>query len=141
EMAAVEFDDSQWGLAPVPLRWEESLLPDFDGTAWYRLHFDLPKEFLERWGEAPLAVGLGAIDDADETYLNGQKIGQGGEFPPVKKTAYDLPRVYSFDKGLLREHNILAVRVSDWGGNGGIWRGPVLIGPVTEVNELIGAAK
>lgn len=141
DMATTGFDDSQWGLAPVPLRWEESLLPDFDGTAWYRFHFDLPKEFLERWGEAPLAVGLGAIDDADETYLNGQKIGQGGEFPPIKKTAYDLPRVYPFDKGLLREHNILAVRVSDWGGNGGIWRGPVLIGPVTEVNELIGAAK
>ncbi len=141
EWADTDLDDAAWELSYVPLRWEETAFPDYDGIAWYRLHFDLSPELLKCWGDAPLAVGMGAIDDADETFLNGKKIGKSGEFPPVEQTAYDKPRIYAFDRGLLREHNVLAVRVSDWGGNGGIWRGPVLIGPVTEVKELIGEAR
>jgi len=141
EWASPDFDDSAWKEAYVPLRWEEEALKDYDGVAWYRLHFDIPAEMLKRWGDMPLAVGMGAVDDADETFLNGQMIGKSGEFPPVKKTAYDTPRIYAFDKGLLKEHNVLAVRVSDWGGNGGIWRGPVLIGPADEVRQLIGESR
>jgi len=141
EWASSEFDDTAWKEAYVPMRWEDAVLPDYDGVAWYRLRFDIPADTLKRWGDAPLAVGMGAVDDADETYLNGQMIGKSGEFPPVKQTAYDAPRVYAFDKGLLKEHNVIAVRVSDWGGNGGIWRGPVLVGPVTEVKELIGESR
>ena len=76
---------------------------------------------------------MGAIDDADETFLNGQRIGATGEFPPAQVTAWDKPRLYEFDRSLLAETNVLAVRVSDWMGGGGIWKGPVAVGPAAEL--------
>ena len=129
-----DFPDSDWVTTQVPRGWENDALPNYDGTAWYRLHFSLSKDALSRWGDAPLALLMGAIDDADETYLNGTRIGAMGEFPPAKVTAYNQPRVYEFDRGLLSETNVLAVRVSDWMGGGGIWKGPVAIGPASELH-------
>jgi hypothetical protein len=134
--ARIDFDDSSWKTATVPLRWEDDALPDYDGMAWYRVRFSVPAEALERWRGKPIAILLGAVDDADETFLNGQKIGQGGAFPPDEKTAWDVLRVYEFDGGLIQEENVLAVRVSDTMGNGGIWRGPVAIGPAEELRTL-----
>ena len=133
--AQIDFDDSGWKTVAVPLRWEDAALPDYDGTAWYRVRFTVPAEALERWRGKPLAILLGAVDDADETFLNGRKIGHGGSFPPDKETAWDKLRVYEFSEEQLRDENILAVRVSDWGGNGGIWRGPVTIGPAAELRQ------
>lgn len=134
--AQSDFDDSTWKTAIVPLRWEDDALPDYDGMAWYRVRFSVPPDALDRWRGKPIAILLGAVDDADETFLNGQKIGQGGTFPPDGKTAWDALRVYEFDPGLIQGENVLAVRVSDWLGNGGIWRGPVAIGPAEELRQL-----
>ena len=139
--AQVEFDDSSWKPTIVPLRWEDASLPEYDGIAWYRIRFSVPPEALDRWHGKPLAILLGAVDDADETFLNGRKIGHGGTFPPGEKTAWDALRVYEFDEELLQGENVLAVRVSDWGGNGGIWRGPVSIGPSEELRQLSAETK
>lgn len=126
----VEWDDQTWSETSVPGGWEKDALPDYDGMAWYRVHFQVTDEMKARWPQTgSMVLILGAVDDADETYLNGQKIGASGEFPPAKVTAWDQPRFYMFDVGLLAATNVLAVRVSDWGGGGGIWRGPVVIGP------------
>lgn len=135
------FDDSAWKAAVVPLRWEDDALPDYDGIAWYRLRFNIPAEALERWSDKPVAILLGAVDDADETFLNGQKIGQGGSFPPEKQTAWETLRIYEFDRKLLQGENVLAVRVGDWMGNGGIWRGPVAIGPADQLRALVSEAQ
>jgi hypothetical protein len=86
-----------------------------------------------------LALVLGAVDDADETFLNGEKIGAAGQFPPAQGTAWDQPRCYVFAPDLLQEENLLAVRVADWMGGGGIWRGPVAIGPADAMRRLVGA--
>jgi hypothetical protein len=139
--AQVDFDDSSWKTAIVPLRWEDDALPDYEGIAWYRVRFRVPPEALDRWHGKPIAILLGAVDDADETFLNGQKIGQGGAFPPDEKTAWDALRVYEFDRGLIQGENVLAVRVSDTMGNGGIWRGPVAIGPAEELRQLSAETK
>jgi len=127
--SAMDFDDDGWVSTSVPGGWEGDALPKYDGLAWYRLHFTVSAEQSERWGTNTLALLLGSVDDADEAYLNGQKIGAMGQFSPAKITAWDQPRVYEFEPTLLREENVLAVRVDDWGGGGGIWRGPVTIGP------------
>ena len=134
--AQVDFDDTSWKTAIVPLRWEDDALPDYDGMAWYRLRFSVPAEALDRWHGKPIAILLGAVDDADETYLNGRKIGASGAFPPDEKTAWDVLRLYEFDRGLIQGENVLAVRVSDTMGNGGIWRGPVAIGPAEELRQF-----
>ena len=135
--AAVAWEDGDWATTSVPGGWEKDALPGYDGTAWYRLRFSVPPETQGGWGDAPLAVLLRAIDDADETFLNGQRIGASGEFPPAKVTAWDQARVYAFDATLLAETNVLAVRVSDWGGGGGIWRGPVAVGPAAELRTAV----
>jgi len=131
--AKTECDDSSWKWTVIPGGWEKDALPDYDGMAWYRLRFNIPDQKEESWGEKPLAISLGAIDDADETFLNGTLIGQTGEFPPAKVSAWDTRRLYKFDRSLLKQDNVLAIRVSDWGGGGGIWKGPVALGPVDEL--------
>ncbi len=131
--AAADFSHADWAETQVPGGWEKDALPAYDGTAWYRLRFTLPAAAFARWGDAPLALLMGAIDDADETFLNGVKIGAMGRFPPEQVTAFSEPRIYEFDRGLLAETNLLAVRVSDWMGGGGIWKGPVAIGPAREL--------
>ena len=136
--AAVAFDDSDWAVTMVPGGWEADALPGYDGTAWYRLSFVVSDRDRARWGDQPLAIAFGAIDDADETFLNGELIGQSGLFPPEKVTAWDRPRVYVIDSAILAERNTLAIRVSDWEGGGGIWRGPVALGPARELKRILG---
>ena len=132
------FDDRGWMQAIVPMRWEDSAFPDYDGMAWYRLRFEVTPEDWSHWEGHPLAIALGAVDDADETYLNGKFIGRTGKFPPEKQTAYNTPRLYPVDRQILTNSNVIAVRVDDFGGNGGIWRGPVAVGPETELRQLLG---
>lgn len=139
--AAVECADDSWVQTSVPGGWEKDALPNYDGTAWYRVRFTVPEESKKLWGPAPLAILLGAVDDADEAFLNGRKIGALGEFPPAQVTAYDQPRVYEFDPALLGENNVFALRVSDWGGGGGIWKGPVAVGPAAELRTAAELAK
>jgi broad specificity phosphatase PhoE len=130
-------DDHAWKRTAVPGGWEKDALPEYDGIAWYRKHFDISPAELHRWADADIGVALGAVDDADELYLNGKLIGKTGAFPPDKETAWNVPRIYSIDRALLRgSNNVIAVRVSDWMGGGGIWRYPVAIGPVPELHIL-----
>jgi broad specificity phosphatase PhoE len=138
---ASDIADADWATTSVPGGWEKDALSNYDGIAWSRFRFAVPEDVSQLWGDAPLAVVLGAVDDADETFLNGQRIGAAGEFPPAKVTAWDQPRIYEFDRSLLGATNVLAVRCSDWGGGGGIWKGPVAIGPVAELRTAAELAK
>ena len=137
EWSAVDFDDSSWVSVQVPERWEEHALPEYDGLGWYRLHFTVEPRHLARWSGQSLAIACGGIDDADETFLNGKKIGHMGSFSPTPQTEWRTPRVYEFDLSLLAATNVLCVRVADFGGDGGIWRGPVAIGPAAELRERL----
>ena len=118
-----KFDDSQWSDIEVPATWEDEGYPGYDGYAWYRVHFTASSD----WENEDLFVDLGRIDDADETYLNGQLIGTMGTMPPEYSTAYDSYRRYPIAYGLLRpnEDNVIAVRVYDNGGVGGIVDGRI----------------
>jgi broad specificity phosphatase PhoE len=141
EWAAVYFDDSPWATSRVPQGWEADALPNYDGTAWYRKSFTVPAEKRKLWEGQTLAVCFGAVDDADETFLNGECIGKSGLFPPEKITAWDRPRLYEFPAELLAATNVIAVRVSDWGGGGGLWKGPVAIGPRNELQRALDQAE
>ncbi len=115
------YNDSAWTSVNVPAWWESEGLDGYDGIAWYRVHFDVPA----RARDKELALALGKIDDADETYLNGVLIGSTGRFPPDSVTAYQEVRLYKIPRGLLKAKNILAVRVYDMIGAGGIVFGPI----------------
>jgi GH15 family glucan-1,4-alpha-glucosidase len=120
--ASPGIDDSKWTKLKVPATFESQGFENYDGFAWYRLHFDVPSNLMTQ----ELMLLLGKIDDADETYLNGVKIGETGKFPPERKTEWTTLRVYEIPKGLLKEkNNVLAVRVCDFGFDGGIYKGPI----------------
>lgn len=110
---------SDWDLLPVPNDWENYYI-GYNGIAWYRRTFNLTTIP----GASELILFLGYIDDADEVFLNGSKIGQTGKFPPKFETAYNIERKYRVPKNLLKTgDNVIAIRVYDVGGKGGIVSG------------------
>ncbi len=113
-----DFDTGHWRPITVPGKWEENGYPDYDGFAWYRATFPLPALPAE-----PLFLILGKIDDADETFVNGQRIGSMGRFPPDFESKWNATREYLVPAAALRfgGTNVLAVRVYDGGESGGIW--------------------
>lgn len=120
------FDDAAWQNMAAGQSWEMQGHANYDGFGWYRLHFNLPSNIKEKsFLKDSLMFSLGDIDDGDEVYLNGQLIGKNGSGggSDIKKGRYGR-RIYkvatnnpalNWDK-----ENLLAVRVYDSGGAGGI---------------------
>lgn len=104
------FDDSGWQSEEVP----SSPAADFDGIFWYRRTVTIPAE----WAGKELTLSLGAIDDCDETFFNGEKVGATGTSTP---NYWSVPRVYKIPGKLVKAGaNTIAVRVADMYSNGGM---------------------
>ena len=118
-----DFDDSGWDRVRVPGTWEDNGFYGYDGFAWYRFSFD--GSFLDP--DKTYWLFPGYIDDADETFVNGEKIGKSGSFPPGFRTAYRAKRKYIIPKSLInfKGKNTIAIRVYDGQIGGGIASGPV----------------
>jgi hypothetical protein len=120
--AAAAFDDSVWETIPVPGPWELAGRPDYDGFAWYRVRFHLPPAGSSN-DQATLE--LGKVAEADETFLNGARVGQTGDFPPTFRGEPAGYRRYAVPAGALNwgGDNVLAVRVYEAGAarGGGLW--------------------
>lgn len=122
---------SDWDKLPVPYNWED-FYEGYNGYAWYRRSFDLSSIP----GEQELILFLGYIDDVDEVFLNGVRIGQTGKFPPQFTTAYNVERQYRIPKSNLKTGtNIISVRVYDEMRDGGIVSGNK-IGIYTDRNQV-----
>jgi sialate O-acetylesterase len=107
---ATTLSDSDWKTMSLPTLWEDAGLKDFDGLVWFRREVDVPAEAAGK--EATL--NLGPIDDRDTTWVNGTKVGEN--------TLYNANRVYKIPAGVLKAgRNIIAVRVLDTGGGGGVY--------------------
>ena len=105
-----DLDDRDWDTLPVPALWETAGYIGMDGVAWYRTTFELSAEE----AAAGVVLGLGMIDDSDEAWVNGQRIGG-------LKNRWNTPREYRVEPQALRTGiNHLALRVTDTGGGGGI---------------------
>ena len=118
-------DDWQPLAAPGDWGQQRSALGSYDGFAWYRAFVLVPKE----WAGQALELALGCIDDVDETFFNGARVGGTGAFPPDVRTAWQDVRRYKIDPKLVRPGgwNLVAVRVYDNGGLGGIAEGPLAL--------------
>lgn len=118
------YQDADWESIDVPAAWEEEGFYGYDGYAWYRKTFN-GADLKSKNGSFNLFLGY--IDDVDEVYLNGHKIGSSGVFPPRYHTAYNALRNYF----LPNEHinftgrNVIAVRVFDSEIAGGIVSGDI----------------
>ncbi|NJD09037.1 MAG: 9-O-acetylesterase [Gemmatimonadetes bacterium] len=105
--------DALWLTLPVPSLWEDAGLPGLDGGAWYRTAFTLSGT--EAASGARLS--LGTIDDDDITWVNGSEVG--------RTMGYAEPRRYQVPATVLRPgRNVLAVRVTDGAGGGGLYGSP-----------------
>jgi len=106
----LSFDDGRWPKMKVPGLWEQQALGDFDGVVWLRKTITVNAPDAGKAAELLLAM----IDDADECYVNGTKVGS--------TSSYNEKRKYSIPAGILKEgKNVIAVRVNDTGGGGGIY--------------------
>jgi len=116
---AREYDEEAWETIAVPERWERAGHPGYDGFAWYRCRFSLPVAPAGRTAY----LELGKVDDVDETFVNGVKVGQTGAFPPAYHSEWRAFRRYRVPADALNwgGDNVLAVRVYDGGGDGGLW--------------------
>jgi sialate O-acetylesterase len=105
-----------WKAVNVPGLWEQSgveELGNLDGGVWFRREFVVTEAGAGK--EATLT--LGAIDDFDQTFINGVKVGQTGAETP---NFWQHPRRYVVPAGVLKPgRNVIAVRVWDHTGGGG----------------------
>ena len=103
--------------AYIPKNWHQFWLPGYwadqgvrglNGVVWFRKEIDLPASLVNK----PAKLFLGRIVDADETYVNGKKVGN---------TTYQYPpRRYNIPDGLLKPgKNIIVLRLTNFGGKGG----------------------
>ncbi len=112
--AAPEFDDADWTAAAAPprLRCEAPLF-----RGWIRMRFHLPAAT----PPGGWAVNLGRIHSADETFLNGVRIGGEGRIGRDFVDVFHLERLYSLPGDLLRPGaNVLAIRVQSSLSRGGL---------------------
>jgi alpha-galactosidase len=139
-----EFDDSGWRQVSTAQGYEQQGFKNYDGYSWYRLHVQLPTSFRRSAGwQERLRIFLSAIDDVDETYLNGVQIGHTGRMPgdPLGyDTKWQAEREYFVDLStdLVRwdRDNIIAVRVFDGSGGGGIYKAVPTISMVEKIDGI-----
>ncbi len=114
--ASREFNDSLWKQMRLPTVWERTEMGEFDGAVWFRKEVTLPSS----WRGKDLLLSLGPIDDMDETYVNGTLVGSH-----LTEGMWDTPRTYALPAKDVQDSIVqIAVRVLDYGGNGGIFGRP-----------------
>lgn len=105
---AEDFDDAAWQKALMPATFEKHIETGFDGVVWYRTKVTLSAE----QAASPAVLSLGKIDDQDEAYVNGVKVGGLAQ--------YNAARKYNVPGGVLKEGmNVVTVRILDSGLTGG----------------------
>lgn len=123
-----DYNDDNWSEVFVPAFWSQYGLKEYDGFGWYRKEFKIPAQYRDE----RLILLLGKIDDLDEVYLNGNKIGHTGPIDSdrnrsdtgdnwIKDRAYTLPSRDLKENGI----NVIAVRVYDGQYEAGIYDGPI----------------
>ena len=116
---ATTFDDSQWQSVRLPDNWtHHSDYTNADAYGWYRRSIQIPEEY---WGK-DVDLLLGCMNEVDEAFLNGERIGGTGSFPPKFSTVKEVLRRYRIPASLVRGDgsDLLAVRVFARYGKGGI---------------------
>jgi len=137
------YNDQHWAAVNVDQSWEQEGHPDYNGFGWYRIHVVIPSSLKEKaFLKDSLRINLGSVDDNDEVYLNGKLIGKfGGKTGDIVKGAFYGPRTYTIAANnpaiLWDKENVLAVRIYDTGGDGGIYGTNFSIGMADVMDHVI----
>lgn len=108
-----KFEDSNWPELNMPQLWEQQSLGEFDGVVWLRKSIILSADEYKKTADLELST----IDDDDVTYINGVEVGRTSSWNTFRK--------YTIPAGVLKEGiNVIAIRITDNGGGGGIYGNP-----------------
>lgn len=118
------FDDNGWQQATSLTFWEQQGWKDYDGVAWYRCRLPAPAEW-SRYKR--LVLFFGAVDESFRLYIDGTLVHESRFDAAKDPDLWKKPRPVDIGAALKpgAEH-VLAVRVHDSGGAGGLWK-PVLV--------------
>ncbi len=114
ECAKLSYDDTKWLTMRLPCWYDDgNNLGAYDGMLWFRRWVDIPGA----WQGKKLILKIGPIDDMDETFVNGERIGAN-----LREGLWNVDRTYEIYPGLVRAGEmLLAIRLIDNGNGGGIW--------------------
>lgn len=110
-----DFDDTKWKTIALPGETETAVpaYANTDGAFWFRRTFNVPADYVTK----TLLLKLGPIDDFDDVWLNGTRI---GGLAKDAKDGWSQKRTYKIRPGILKPGlNTLAVRCFDQFGGGG----------------------
>ncbi|MEO0895752.1 MAG: beta galactosidase jelly roll domain-containing protein [Bacteroidota bacterium] len=134
-------DKAGWDNIMVPAQWEHQGYDDYDGFACYRKVFVCPDYVAKR----SHVITLGLIDDLDEVYINGVRVGstgfdEWGKIPDRENGwAWKVLRGYVIPDNVLKagQKNVITVKVFDKWGGGGIYEGPVGLIPTDMFTSFV----
>ncbi|MFH6602580.1 PVC-type heme-binding CxxCH protein [Maribacter algicola] len=107
----IAYNDRDWNTMQLPQYIEDAGL-DMDGIIWFRRNFNFSGAGSSTY------ISLGPINDSDVVYINGEQIG-------ATEKEHTQNRYYGVPNGLLKNSgNVIAIRVEDIGGRGGIYGRP-----------------
>lgn len=122
---APDLDESEWSPIHVPGFWKEIGF-DYQGFGWYRVTFRLP----EQWKGKAVQVMFAGVDEQAWVYVNGKLLrehtleSEGMALANIWQTPFVVN--VSADDLEYEGANVLAVRVKNDAGSGGLWR-PVIV--------------
>ena len=143
--AAKDFNDTAWGTIKPTDCWENQGYTNYDGYAWYRIRVMIPASLKkDALVKDSIQFVLGKIDDCDQVFLNGELMGENGKsirqkvMPSVAfikvEGIWSLNRRYVLSANdpriLWDQENMIAVRVYDQDGAGGMFSKPFEIAMV-----------
>lgn len=119
---APEHADVDWATIDAGHRWEDQGFPEVNGNAWYRRTVKVP----ESWRGKRVFFVLGAVNDAGDVYCNGRLVNAYGD--PSEVSLASTPLAADLTDSLRPgEANLIALRVYDRGGSGGLWSLPCML--------------
>jgi hypothetical protein len=125
QYALPDYDDSSWesinlaappgihdddvGLSGFVPGWTAKGHPGYSGYAWYRLKIQLDTLSATNWS----LVSSPAVDEAYQLFVDGQLLGNAGDFSGIDPIAYSIqPRIFTLPKSLKADNEItVAFRV------------------------------
>jgi len=134
--AKPEMDDASWSEVDITKQWDKQGFPqNTNAYGWYRIHVNIPKSMFQGADQQnALILHMPKADDVDECYMNGKLVGSTGRMPTnpagyfpacneVRNYVVDVKR----DGVRFDADNVIAVRVYNRGGSGGLYNNPLTI--------------
>lgn len=134
--AKPEMDDTSWSEIDITTQWDKQGFPqNTRAYGWYRIHVNIPKSVLSSADQQNVLIfNMPKADDVDECYLNGKLIGATGRMPtdaagyfPASNAVRNYVVDIKKDGVRLDAENVIAVRVYNRGGSGGLYNNPLTI--------------